>query len=411
MEDWGFLLAVTGLIAGVAATLIRAIYFAKGEEKTAADFDIAVYRDQLAEIERDIARGTLPAEEGQRLRTEVSRRLLDADRASEKTASMAVSSRDGLVVALFILLVIGGSVALYWRLGAPGYPDLPLADRLAMAEEMRANRFSQAEAEAKAPAEEPRTDVEPSFLDLMEKLRATMAERPDDLRGLELLARNEAALGNYKAAQSAQAQIVKVKAGQTEGGDHAILAELMILSAGGYVSPEAEAELVKALEREPTNGMARYYTGVMFAQVGRFDQTFAVWRPLLEESPADAPWVPPLRLQMPDIAGRAGVNYQLPPEPGQGLKGPTAGDVAAAGDMSEDDRKAMIEGMVAQLGERLANEGGSAEEWARLISSLAVLGRMDEAKEIYAEALTRFEGQTVETQGIRDAAVRAGVAE
>ena len=337
----------------------------------------------------------------------MSRRLLEADKAAREQTK-AASARASWIIAALILAVVSGSAWVYWRIGAPGYPDLPLQDRFAMAEEMRANRFSQAEAEQQAPPEQERQDIDPSFRDLMEKLRATMENRPDDLRGLELLARNEAGLGNYKAAQTAQRRILDLKQQGTDGNDHATLAELMILSAGGYVSPEAEAELIRALEKDPKNGMARYYSGVMFAQVGRFDRTFVLWRSLLEESPAEAPWVSPIRVQMADIAARAGVNYDLPPDPSQKLKGPSAQDMQAAGDMSAEDRQSMIEGMVAQLGERLASEGGSAEEWARLISSLAVLGRVDEAKEIYAEALTRFEGKTVETQGIREAAVRAG---
>lgn len=410
MQDWGFWLAAAGLVVGVAATLLRALRHGREESLANAAFDLAVYRDQLAEIERDIARGTLPEDEGARLKTEVSRRLLEADRAARaETAGKGQGA--GLLVAGAIVLVIAGSAALYARLGAPGYPDLPLATRLAMSEDISANRLSQGEAEAATPAAPPRADVDPSFQELMDKLRATMAERPDDLRGLELLARNEAALGNFKAAQTAQRQIVTVKGDDATAEDYAALAEAMILTAGGYVSPETEDTLIAALERDPKNGLARYYSGVMFTQIGRFDRAFTLWRALLEEGPADAPWIAPIRAQLPDIAARAGVNYEMPPAPGQGLSGPSAGDVAAAAEMQAQDRQAMIEGMVAQLGARLASEGGSAEEWARLITSLAVLGRIDEAREIYAEAVTRFEGRTVELQGLRQAAVTAGVAE
>lgn len=410
MQDWGFWLAAGILVLGVAITLLRALRHGREESLANAQYDVAVYRDQLAEIERDIARGTLPEDEGARLRTEVSRRLLEADRAA-RAETVAKDQGAGLLVTAAIVLVIGGSAALYWRLGAPGYPDLPLAERLAMSDEISANRISQAEAEAQTPALPERTDLDPSFMELMEKLRTTMAERPDDLRGLELLARNEAALGNFQAAQAAQRHIVELKGDQATAEDYATLAEVMILSAGGYVSPETEQELIRALEKDPKNGLARYYSGVMFNQVGRFDRTFTLWRALLEEGPADAPWIAPIRDQLPEIAARAGVNYDMPPAPGQGLAGPSAGDVAAAAEMQAEDRQAMIEGMVEQLGARLASEGGSAEEWARLITSLAVLGRMEEAREIYAEAVTRFEGRTVELQGLRQAAVTAGVAE
>ncbi len=138
----------------------------------------------------------------------------------------------------------------------------------------------------------------------------------------------------------------------------------------------------QALSRDPRNGIARYFSGLMFAQGGRYDLAFDLWEPLLRESPPEAPWVAPIRNQIEDVAMRAGVQFTLP----EAAPGPTEGDIAAAAEMTDDERMLMIEGMVAQLGDRLATEGGSAEEWARLIASLATLGRMDEARQIYAEA-------------------------
>lgn len=406
--DWTFWLVAAVISFGVAATLIRAMTRARAVAKSAKEFDLAVYRDQLKEIDRDMARGTIQPEDGERLRTEISRRLLDADRG-ETTQAKNDTTKAGWGVAAVVIVLLGASVAVYARMGAPGYPDLPLAERFAMSEELRAARISQTEAEGLTSLPPPRTDVDPSFLELMDKLRQTMQERPDDLRGLELLARNEAALGNLSAAMAAQSNLLRVKAGAASAEDHAALAELMILAAGGYVSPEAEQELVRALEKDARNGTARYYSGVMFAQIGRYDRTFVLWRALLEEGPSDAPWIGPIREQMTDVAARAGVNYTMPEE--QPLRGPTAEDMAAAEEMTAEDRTAMIEGMVAQLGERLASEGGPAEEWARLITSLAILDRKDEAREIYAEAQKRFEGRSVDLQGLRQAAVTAGVAE
>ena len=406
MSVWAFWAAAGGMTLIVVMTLLVATRRARTDLRARSDFDLAVYRDQLAEVERDLARGVLPAEEGARLRTEISRRLLDADRAGgAKTATATKGS--GLALGAVIVLMGVGSIVLYDRLGIPGYPDLPIKDRLALAEERRANRPSQAEAEAATPPAPVRTDVDPAYLDLMTKLRAAVAARPDDVEGLTLLARNEAALGNIKAALDAETRLIRLKAEAATADDHARLAEMMIIAAGGFVSPEAEAELVKALSGDPTHSAARYYSGLMFAQVGRYDRTFVLWRKLLEEGPADAPWIAPIRDQMPEVAARAGVEYTLPDAP----RGPGAADVAAAADMSAEDRTAMIEGMVAQLGDRLATEGGPAEDWARLITSLSVLGRKDEAKAIYAEAQSRFEGRTVELSALREAAVTAGVGE
>lgn len=63
--------------------------------------------------------------------------------------------------------------------------------------------------------------------------------------------------------------------------------------------------------------------------------------------------------------------------------GPTQEDIAAASQMSADDRAAMIEGMVARLEDRLTTEGGTAEEWLRLLNAYVQLDRMDDANRIY----------------------------
>jgi cytochrome c-type biogenesis protein CcmH len=191
-----------------------------------------------------------------------------------------------------------------------------------------------------------------------------------------------------------------------QGQDHAALAELMIRLAGGYVSPEAEAELIRALELEPGNGTALYYSGLMFAQGDRADRAFSVWQGLLDRSAPDDPWVEPIRAQMADLAARAGVKYDAPD-----AVGPTAEQVGDAADMTPEDRMAMIQGMVDQLSTRLETKGGPVEDWARLITSLGVLGDTDQARAIYTEGQTTFAGRAAELDVLRAAAVAAGVAE
>ena len=107
---------------------------------------------------------------------------------------------------------------------------------------------------------------------------------------------------------------------------------------------------------------------------------------------------------------RAGENrFELPPL--ETARGPSQADVDAAADMTEEDRQEMIRGMVNQLSERLATQGGAPEEWARLISSLAVIGEADRAGAIWTEAKTVFAGNEDALQTIREAAQRAGVSE
>ncbi|MEQ3626372.1 MAG: c-type cytochrome biogenesis protein CcmI [Celeribacter sp.] len=372
--------------------------------------EMALYRDQLAGVERDLARGVLNAEEAERLRTEVSRRLLDADRSRNTDPAVPRSApRAATLVAMALALVVvsAGSLALYARLGAPGYGDLPLATRLAAAREARDTRPDQAEAEASLGPELPRSAA-PEFTELMGKLRAALETRPDDLEGYRLLARNEAALGRYRAAWPAQARVIALMGEASAAEDYAELADLQVSAAGGYVSPEAEDALSAALQRDRQNGPARYYAGLLHAQTGRPDLAYRFWMPLLREGPRDAPWIEPILSQIETVAIRAGETFEMPPIPernpgGPAQPGPTADDVAAAAQMEEGDRTAMIEGMVEGLAARLADEGGPVEDWARLIRALGVLGQNERARAIRTEAREVFAGNA-DAQATLDAA-------
>lgn len=411
----GFWLVAIGLAAGVAGLLILSLLAARhrGGEPPALTHDVALYRDQIAGIERDEARGTLAPSEAKRLKTEIARRLLEADRRAAHADDGSRPARGALILpALAILAAMGGGIGVYLRLGQPGLPDLPLATRIAEADARIAARQSQAGFVATLPPV-PEMPVEPEFAALMDKLRAAVDPAvSQDLTGLALLARNEAALGNFAPARAAQERLIAVKGPTAAAEDHVFSAEILIREADAYVSPEAEAALRAALAIEPQNGAALYYSGLMFAQGGRFDRAFALWQPLMNRTAPDAPWAAILREQIAEVAMLAGVDYQPPaaPAPAPALPGPDAAAMAAAADLAPDDQAAMAEAMVAQLSQRLATEGGSAGEWARLIRSLSVLGREGEAREILTEARSRF--TAAEDLALIDAAASdAGLAE
>ncbi len=408
----GFWLIAGALALVVGGLMAQALVRARLGTGAAQAFDVQVYRDQLSEVERDLARGVRGQAEAERVRVEVSRRLLDADRAAAHTRSAVAAPRglSRLAAGVVVLAVLAGAVGVYWLLGAPGYPDLPLAQRIADAEAARAVRMGQAEAQARfgtAFVAPPETD--PEFLVLMDKLRAAVADKPAELQGQMLLARNEAMLGNYAAAHVAQGRIIALRGDAATADDHATLADLMILAAQGYVSPEAEAAIDAALQIDPLHGAARYYRGLMYAQNLRPDLAFAIWRPLLEQSRPGAPWVPPILGQISQVTEAAGIRYTPPEMPAP--SGPDADDMAEAADMTEAERQEMVRGMVEGLAERLATEGGGPEDWARLIGALGVLGDTERAAAIWAEAQQVFAASPEAVAAIREAAVSAGVAQ
>lgn len=416
MVIW-ILTAAIAMLSG--AILLRALRQGGGAAPVGAEKDLAVYRAQLAEVERDLARGVIGADDAGRLRTEIARRILDADRARGAAKAAALPPVSGLSPAMIglVTLALVSSLGLYQWLGAPLLPDRPIAARIAEAETLRRTRPDQAAAEADADALAAgalpaRAAPDPDYLALVGKLRAAAGERPDDLRGQELLMRHEAGLGNFPAAAAAQARVVSLKRAAAGADDYAALAELYVMAAAGYVSPEAETALRDALSRDPAHGTARYYLGLLEAQIGRPDRAFRLWRDLLEQGPETAPWVAPIRDQIEVLAAAAGARYQSPePAAGPALAGPGADDVAAAAGMSAGDRDAMIRSMVDRLATRLAEDGGTPAEWARLITALGVLGEVDRARTIYAEARTTLAGQEAALAEVRAAAEAAGVAE
>lgn len=409
-----FWILVVALAVAVALLLGLAALRVRGHAQEAADYDLKVYRDQLKEVERDLMRGVISEEDAERLRTEISRRILAADAAAKAAArgETAQPRWAGPVLAAAVALgIVGGTTWLYMDLGAPGYRDQALAERIAAAEERRQTRPGQAEAEADVPAQPPAEEPPEDYAELMERLRSVLEERPDDVRGHMLLARNEAALGNFTEAYAAQERVLDLRGDGATAQDYADYAEMLVMAAGGYVSPEAEAALSAALERDPRNPVARYYLGVMFRQIGRPDRAFTTWDRLLRESRSDAPWAATLRAQLPELAARAGrTDYDLPePDNAAPGDGPTAEQMAEAENMSEEERTAMVRGMVDSLAQRLAQDGGTASEWARLINALGVLGETERAAAIRDEALSKFSGDETAVDRIREAAESAGI--
>ena len=406
---WAMTAAMTVLVA--VAMMRPFLGRARVQAEPPAAYDLRVYRDQLREVDRDVARRVLTEDEAARLRTEIGRKILDADRALARQGTPRGHAPAPILAVAVLAVLLGAAAAVYWREGSPALPDQPLQARIAAAEARMADRPSQAEAEARAPAAPPAGVPDADYLRLIEQLRATVADRPDDQQGLALLAEHEARLGNFAAARTAQERLIALRGAGAGALDHARLAGLMIEAAGGLVTKEAEAEIDRALAIEPQNGQALYLRGLMFAQNDRADLAFPIWRALLERGPEDAPWMEPVRARMPQLAWLAGQPDYRGPAPAGALPGPDAAAIAAAGDMTPEQRQQMIAGMVQNLESRLATDGGTPEEWARLITSLVQIGNETHAREIWTEAQTRFAAVPQALAVVRQAAASVGLAE
>ena len=182
----GFWMLAGLLSLFIGGALVLAAWRSRDETDAAAAYDLQVYRDQLREIDKDLARGVLTEDEAERTRTEVARRVLEADRALQAQTAEAHAGRPQRIAVLAgVAVVIAGAFGLYQMIGAPGYPDLPIETRISLVEQARAERPSQLEAEAGIP-QQTREDPDPRRAELVAELRETMESHPDEPEGLRL---------------------------------------------------------------------------------------------------------------------------------------------------------------------------------------------------------------------------------
>lgn len=404
--------ALIAMLAVAAPLLFRR----SGAEARAAK-DAAVFRDQLTELDRDLARGTISESEAEGARAEIARRLIGAQAKAEAGAGLrpAPQGVSGLVAGLSLLGVPVLAAAVYLANGSPGLRDLPHEDNRARAQAPQvpaAARLSQAEAEAAAqvnaaaPEGETAREDDPArqeYSDLIARLEKMVVDRPDDPEGRQLLANGYMRLGRYGEAWRAYAELIDLLGPEKAGASlYASQAEGMVLAANGYVSPEAEALVKLALSQNPNSEIGLYYRALGLAQQGELRRALPVWERLLQVSEPGAPWISIVRQMMHEAQTALGQGVVSPGATASG-GGPSPEEIEAAAQLSPQERMEMVMAMVTGLEDRLMTQGGPPEKWVQLINSYMNLNRPGDAERAYRAALATLDGPA-------EAAVRQAVA-
>jgi cytochrome c-type biogenesis protein CcmH len=362
-----FLLALLAFVAllPIVAPLLRG----SRPESSRARFDQAVYRDQLNELDRDIARGLITPSEAGAARLEIQRRLLAADKQPVAPPRL---SRSPALAAIVFVVIAAGSVSSYLWLGAPGLPDEPFSAR---------------------KAELARDNAPSSLQRATETLAAKLKQNPADGQGWLLYGRSLAMLSQWDKAEDAYHHAMDL--GQTSAevlGDHA---EVMVMQAGGTVTPAAESAFHQVLKTDPSSGIARYYLALAAMQAGEPRKAIDGWQALLTELPAASPLRPQLGQKIAEAARAAGIpvpelakgaQAQGSAQAGGPASGPDAKAVADAANMTDDQRQAMIRGMVANLAAKQKADPSNLDGWLRLARAYTVLHDPDKAADAYDKA-------------------------
>ncbi|MEN3209760.1 c-type cytochrome biogenesis protein CcmI [Methylorubrum populi] len=319
------------------------------------------YEDQLAEIERDLGRGLIAPAEAEAARAEAARRLLRASREEQAggagPAPIAEPHlRQRRAASAFALSTIPlVALVVYGLYGSPNLPSQTDADRKA----------------TRAGAQDLMTAIG--------QIEARLANHPDDVRGWSVLGPVYMRLGRFDDAARAYAALVRLK-----GEDAQALSdwgEALVAAADGTVSPEARKVLGRALAADPKAAKPQFYLARGDEQSGDVAGAVRRLEAMAASAPADAPWLSAVRDNLARLKGETAAVPKADGDTKDGVKpeAPVAGPGSNIQALPPSERIDAIRGMVEGLERRLAKQGGSADEWLRLVRSHAVLGERDKA--------------------------------
>jgi cytochrome c-type biogenesis protein CcmH len=351
------------LAAAVVWALTRPLRSAP-QGVAATDSELAVYKDQLAEIESERTQGLIAGSEAEAARVEVARRLIRS--AEERDRAAATQSRDDTRLRSAVLWTAAAlplvAIFLYLAVGSPSLPGRPYAARI----------------------DEPLEKASAS--DLVAKVEAHLRTHPDDGRGWDVLAPVYMRTGDFQQAADAFERATRLlgESPQRLAG----FARATIMLANGVVGEPARKAYERLHDLDPKAVEPRVWLAIAKEQDGDLAGASAEYKTLMAETP-DEPWKSLLEGRM-----RA-VTMKLVETPAVGVPPPQAGADGAKPDfhnMTPEQRQAFIERMVGGLASRLKEDGKDLAGWMQLVRSYVVLGRPEDANAALAEARKNFVG-------------------
>lgn len=379
------LLAGAGLTVAIVLILCVPLLRPRRSGDKRPDFDIAVYKDQLRELERDRERGLLSDDQAAQARVEIERRLLAADERQRGGHGFHGARKATAMMLLATPLIPAGAVAVYVWLGNPDMPDMPFAART----------------DVQPPDTENGLPDATQFAEMIERLRARLVEEPDDPEGWALLGRSLIELGRYPEARDALLITWELT---DDPYIRAEAAEADVAAAGSTVTDRALEAFEALHEIDPFEPKSRFYIGLAAAQSGDGAAAMQEWVDLIVVSPRGAPWLETVRNQIIRIADETGTDpatlrpseeasalaeqaaAAIPESMPDAIPGPSAEDIQNAQQMSPEEQTAFIRSMVQRLAERLEENPDDREGWLRLARAYQVLGEEDKATEALERA-------------------------
>jgi len=377
------------LAATATAIVCAALYFASAARPVnAATAELGgeaqeTFRSRLKLIERDLREGRLSEADGTAAKAELAREVLRQKQEHNAATSAAQAPVGRGVVLASTAAVAALTFALYSMLGQPDLPAQPLLAR-AM----------------------PSTPALPNNMTLQEavaQIEQQLTRTPDDVRGWQALGPAYLQLNRTQDAIRAYRRVVELSPPSAD--TQSDLAEVLMMAQGGDPAGEPLALFKSAAELDRAAPRPKFYLAAEATRTGNFPEAINLWQELVQLSTGGEPWLPAARRGL-EVA-TAGLSGVAPPD------APAAGEALPAANPSPEtaappttaqqpqltpDQDTQIRGMVAGLAERLTTEGGTIEDWTRLVRSWLVLGETERARAAYGIAVAAYPDAAVRTE-------------
>jgi cytochrome c-type biogenesis protein CcmH len=255
-----FLVTATALVAIVLLVVILPMRRIRGNTvTTATEVNVGIYRDQLRELDADLAAGTIDAAQHAEARADIERRLIEDAVPPPPTA--AVTAHGNRALPLLAIAIPVGTLALYLITGTP-------------------EGLNPAAVNAPPPVSEAQITA------MVDKLAARLKQKPDDNEGWIMLGRSYAILERFEDSAKAYAEAVK-----RIPGDARLLtdyADALAMAQGQNLAGEPEKLIARALAIDPANGKALALAGTAAFQNKQYTAAIGHWEKLLKGLPPDS---------------------------------------------------------------------------------------------------------------------------
>jgi cytochrome c-type biogenesis protein CcmH len=429
---------VLTIMTSVAAVLVSAPFIRRLDRRQSnPSGNVAVYVDQLKEVETEAAQGLIDSAQAQSAAAEIKRRLL-ANEKIDDAALTGLTSGERTFAAIGVSgIVVFGSISLFAltaNLEPPAFDSFASSGgRVATLSEQAAPETAAAPAPVGPSSQElggskPQgRSALPPVEEMIQRLVARLQRNPKDAEGWRMLGWSYFSTEHFTEAAAAYARAIELNS--SIAAYHSARAEALVKAASGVVTADAKVALEEALKLDPKDARARFFAGLAKEQGGDKAAALKDWTELLSAIQPNEPFAAELKQRISDLTKQADGGSNQSAAPGapasamvsddpkavdsssaaQGEKGPGPEEIRRAEAASPSDRAAMIRSMVEGLANRLEQSPRDADGWIKLIRSWSVLGETEKAKQALERSLKVFADEAAERDRITGAVQQLGL--